>query len=93
MLYVFEYTFRNGSILIRAWVGCGDVEDIAANGGKLAPDADCSAACSGDPIHLCGGSERLSLYFWSQDEPLNVWHTPEVTGQYEVSVSTSNESY
>ena len=53
----------------------------------MAPESDCAAACSGDPIHLCGGSERLSLYFWSQEDPLYVWHTPEVTGFYEYFMS------
>ncbi|KAH8113137.1 copper radical oxidase [Phellopilus nigrolimitatus] len=60
---------------------CGDVEDIAANGGTMALETDCSAACSGDPIHLCGGAERLSLYEWQGG--LNIWHTPENTGRYE----------
>ncbi|TDL23466.1 copper radical oxidase [Rickenella mellea] len=61
---------------------CGDVADIQANGGQNASETDCSFACSGDPIHLCGGAERISLYFWVSDPPLNVWHTPANTGQY-----------
>ncbi|THH11527.1 hypothetical protein EW145_g572 [Phellinidium pouzarii] len=60
---------------------CGDVTDIAANGGKPASETDCNAPCSGDPIHLCGGSERLTLYEWQGN--LNTWHTPENTGFYE----------
>ena len=63
--------------------GCGDVEDIAANGGQNASETDCSFPCSGDPIHLCGGAERLSLYEW--EGGLNNWHTPENTGSYEVN--------
>ena len=62
--------------------GCGDVEDITANGGTMAPETDCSQACSGDPIHLCGGSERLSLYEWQGN--LQTWNTPANTGRYEV---------
>lgn len=62
--------------------GCGDVEDITANGGTMAPEADCAQACSGDPIHLCGGSQRLSLYEWQGN--LQTWHTPANTGFYEV---------
>ncbi|GJJ13871.1 hypothetical protein Clacol_008128 [Clathrus columnatus] len=65
---------------------CGDVEDIAANGATLAPATDCSIACTGDPIHLCGGPLRLQLYEWVGSPPLNVWHTPEVTGWYEFFV-------
>lgn len=67
-------------------VGCGDVSDIQANGGLPAPETDCTIPCAGDPIHLCGGAERLQLYEWV-GTPLNVWHTPAVTGFYEVSVS------
>ena len=63
--------------------GCGDVEDITTNGGQLALETDCSFPCSGDPIQLCGGAERLSLYEW--DGVLNDWHTPENTGHYEVN--------
>ncbi|VDB83101.1 unnamed protein product [Peniophora sp. CBMAI 1063] len=60
---------------------CGDVADIAQNGGTMAPETDCNAPCSGDPIHLCGGSQRLSLYEWDGD--LYVWHEPENIGRYE----------
>lgn len=64
-------------------LGCGDVSDIQANGGTPAPETDCTIPCSGDPIHLCGGAQRLQLYEWV-GTPLNVWHTPAVTGFYEV---------
>ncbi|KAF4588036.1 hypothetical protein EYR38_009997 [Pleurotus pulmonarius] len=60
---------------------CGDVADEQNNGGVTAPDADCSMPCSGDPIHLCGGAERLQLYHW--DGNLDVWHTPANIGRYE----------
>ncbi|KAJ8517873.1 hypothetical protein ONZ45_g4980 [Pleurotus djamor] len=63
---------------------CGDVADEAANGGVIAPDADCNMPCSGDPIHLCGGPERLQLYHW--DGTLDVWHTPANIGRYEFFV-------
>ena len=65
-------------------VGCGDIADITTNGGMMAPETDCSFPCSGDPIHLCGGALRLQLYIWDQSDPLIVFNTPEVTGQYEV---------
>ena len=64
-------------------IGCGDVADIQTQGGTSAPETDCTIPCSGDPIHLCGGAERLQLYEWV-GTPLNVWHTPAVTGFYEV---------
>lgn len=55
--------------------------------------------CSGDPIHLCGGPNRLQvvglysadgdslticdqLYYWNGD--IDVWHTPENSGYYQV---------
>lgn len=66
--------------------GCGDVEDIAANGGKPANEVDCAIPCAGDPIHLCGGAQRLQLYEW-KGTPLNVWHKPAVTGRYEARVA------
>ncbi|KAF7437573.1 hypothetical protein PC9H_004415 [Pleurotus ostreatus] len=62
---------------------CGDVANEAANGGAPAPAADCSFPCSGDPIHLCGGAQRLQLYHW--DGNIDVWNTPANTGRYEVS--------
>ncbi|TFY75770.1 hypothetical protein EWM64_g8241 [Hericium alpestre] len=60
---------------------CGDVSDIQSNNASFAAESDCNIACSGDPIHLCGGESRLSTYFWNGT--LNVWHTPENTGYYE----------
>ena len=63
---------------------CGDVEDITRNGATNAPDADCSARCSGDSGHICGGTDRLSYYKWNGN--LNTWHTPDNTGRYEFLV-------
>ena len=63
-------------------LGCGDVADITNNGGTTAAETDCSTACSGDPSHLCGGSWKLQLYLWHGI--LYNWHTPTVTGRYEV---------
>ncbi|KAJ3775846.1 hypothetical protein FB446DRAFT_723514 [Lentinula raphanica] len=69
---------------------CGDISDIAANGGTLAPESDCNQQCSGDPIHLCGSGNRLTMYTWNGT--MNVWHTPENTGYYEVTLSFVNLS-
>ena len=63
-------------------IGCGDVADITNNGGTTAAETDCSTACSGDPSHLCGGAWKLQLYLWHGI--LYNWHTPTVTGRYEV---------
>ena len=65
--------------------GCGDVQDITTNGGATAPETDCSMACSGDPLHLCGGPQRLQLYLWSGT--LTNWQTPSNIGFYEVRTS------
>ncbi|KIP07197.1 hypothetical protein PHLGIDRAFT_513029 [Phlebiopsis gigantea 11061_1 CR5-6] len=61
---------------------CGDIEDVTANSPGLADASECNIPCSGDPIHLCGGPNLLQYYAWNGS--LNVWHTPAVTGQYEI---------
>jgi hypothetical protein len=33
--------------------GCGDIGNIAANGGTQAPEGDCNMPCSGDSAHIC----------------------------------------
>ncbi|KAJ7689677.1 copper radical oxidase [Mycena rosella] len=63
---------------------CGDVSDVTASGVSLEPESDCSFPCSGDPIHLCGGADRIQYYVWTG--PTHVWHTPDVTGRYEFFV-------
>ena len=68
------------------YTGCGDISDITTSGATFAPETDCNLPCSGDPIHLCGGPLRLSVYYWnSTTNPLYVWNTPANTGYYEVS--------
>ncbi|KAG9312685.1 hypothetical protein JVU11DRAFT_7102 [Chiua virens] len=39
----------------------------------------------GTPIHLCGGSDRLTTYYWT-GTPLHVWNTPANTGYYELLI-------
>ncbi len=63
-------------------LGCGDVSDITNNGGKTAAESDCATACSGDPLHLCGGTSMLQLYLWNGT--FNTWDTPANIGRYEV---------
>ena len=82
-MYVFDF------LLAFAWgdleVVCGDVSDVAANGGTYVADSECNLSCSGDPVHLCGAGNRLTTYYWT-GTPLNVWNTPANTGYYEASL-------
>lgn len=63
---------------------CGDVSDVTKSGVALTPASDCNLPCSGDPIHLCGGGDRIQYYIWTG--PSHVWHTPQITGRYEFFV-------
>lgn len=47
--------------LIMLPLGCGDVEDVTTNSPGFGAESDCSIACSGDPLHLCGGPNRLQV--------------------------------
>lgn len=60
---------------------CGDVSDVIQYSPGFSAESDCSMPCSGDPLHLCGGPERLQLYYWNGG--LQTWHTPANTGRYE----------
>ncbi|KAJ7364637.1 copper radical oxidase [Mycena albidolilacea] len=60
---------------------CGDVTDVTASGVSLQSEESCNIACPGDPIHLCGGGDRIQYYVWTG--PTHVWHTPAITGRYE----------
>jgi hypothetical protein len=62
---------------------CGDVSDVTTSGVSLVSEDQCNLACPADPIHLCGGGRRIQYYVWTG--PAHVWHTPEVTGRYEVN--------
>ncbi|KAI0667510.1 hypothetical protein C8Q78DRAFT_1105323 [Trametes maxima] len=63
---------------------CGDITDVQNNSGGFVDESLCNIACSGDPIHLCGGEARLQLYEWNG--VMNDWHTPANTGRYEFFV-------
>lgn len=67
-------------------VVCGDVDDLTASGSTFGAESECSLPCPGDPIHLCGAGDRLSLYQWKGD--LNVWNKPTNIGRYEVRITT-----
>ena len=81
-----DYGFPAGGLEYGEECYCGDVSDIAANGGVMATASDCNMLCTGDPYHLCGGEERLQLYEWNGN--LNVWNQPENTGRYEYLVGS-----
>lgn len=81
-----DYGFPAGGLEYGEECYCGDVEDIAANGGVMSPESDCDMLCSGDPYHLCGGPQRLQLYEWNGN--LNVWNEPQNTGHYEFLISS-----
>ncbi|THU87877.1 copper radical oxidase [Dendrothele bispora CBS 962.96] len=63
---------------------CGDTEDLTENGSTKGADSECTIQCPGDPIHICGGVQRMTTYTWSGS--LNVWHQPQNTGFYEFFV-------
>lgn len=41
----------------------------------MTPDSDCNTPCSGNQTGICGGQNRLSLYYWTGD-PLYTWEYP-----------------
>jgi len=45
---------------------CGD---ILTNGSTSAPASDCNATCIGNSAEICGGSDRLSIY-WNGANPV-----------------------
>ena len=63
---------------------CGDITDVAANGGHYMADSQCNMPCSGDPNHLCGAGNLLTTYYWNG---MNIWNTPSNTGHYEASTT------
>jgi hypothetical protein len=76
-----SYIFYNS---LNDYLDCGDITDVAANNGVFGAETECTTPCPGDPIHLCGGGNRLTTYYWNGS--LNVWHTPTNAGRYEVSL-------
>lgn len=63
---------------------CGDPIDVDSVGSTLHPEGDCNIACSGNASAICGGGSRLSLYYWTGETPLYVFHYPQgvAAGQY-----------
>lgn len=54
---------------------CGDPSDVSAAGVAFAPESECDFGCTGDPIHICGGSRRLTYYTW-EGAPIAQWNYP-----------------
>jgi len=67
---------------------CGDVEDITARGAVYGSEAECGTPCPGDPIHVCGAGDRLTMYYWNGT--MNNWHRPSNIGRYEVCLVVLN---
>jgi hypothetical protein len=66
---------------------CGDVANVAANGGITEPETDCNVPCSGNSSYLCGGGNRLSYYAWTGN-PLQKWTfaTGNAAGEYSLLI-------
>jgi len=64
---------------------CGDVADTV--GHAVQPDSECNVPCPGNPLFLCGGGDRISLYTWSGSS-LAQWNygTGPSAGVYEFLV-------
>ncbi|KAJ7659245.1 copper radical oxidase [Mycena polygramma] len=58
--------------------------DVINSGFGLDAESACNIPCTGDPTFLCGGVFRIQYYLWTG--PAHVWHTPAVTGRYEVII-------
>jgi hypothetical protein len=79
----FSWVAEWGFALLGQECWCGDVADVTGNGGVLGAEADCAMPCSGDGVHICGGPERLTLYYWTGGTPLYTWNTPANKGSYQ----------
>lgn len=82
MLYVITRS-RCQSLNLSYLSDCGDESDVTKSGFGLTAETECDNVCTGDPAHLCGGVFRIQYYLWTG--PAHVWHTPAITGRYEVS--------
>ncbi|KAK9789619.1 hypothetical protein SCARD494_08890 [Seiridium cardinale] len=57
---------------------CGDPQDVSAVGATKQPEIDCNIACAGNASAICGGGNRLSMYYWTGQKPL--WEFSYPTG-------------
>ena len=39
----------------------------------IRPDSECGTVCTGDPLYLCGGGNRLTYYNWAGPD-LYTWN-------------------
>ncbi|KAI4602761.1 hypothetical protein KJ359_007979 [Pestalotiopsis sp. 9143b] len=49
---------------------CGDTGDVISAGAAKQPETDCNIACAGNASAICGGGSRLSMYYWTDKQPL-----------------------
>ncbi|KAI1820790.1 WSC domain-containing protein [Xylaria intraflava] len=56
---------------------CGDPPDITSAGSTKQLETDCNIVCAGNASSYCGGGSRLSMYFWTGQDPLYVFHYPQ----------------
>jgi hypothetical protein len=55
---------------------CGDPQNLVTSGSTYVSEAECNNACSGNPGAICGGPNRLSMYYWEGD-PFYTWKIAE----------------
>ncbi|KAH8891152.1 glyoxal oxidase like protein [Thozetella sp. PMI_491] len=67
---------------------CGDPANIAAQGATFHPESECNVVCAGNGSAYCGGSNRLSTYFWT-GPPLYNWTFAQGNdaGQYQLLIN------
>ncbi|KAK6220804.1 hypothetical protein LQW54_001722 [Pestalotiopsis sp. IQ-011] len=49
---------------------CGDTSDVISAAAAKQPETDCNIACAGNASAICGGGSRLSMYYWTDKQPL-----------------------
>lgn len=83
-----RYGYEAGGVEYGYQCFCGDIANVVDKGGLEAPEAECNVACSGDPIHLCGGGNRISYYRWT-GASLTTWSyaSGSAAGQYDFIMS------
>lgn len=55
---------------------CGDPQNLDTGGSEFVTEAECNIPCAGDGRAICGGGNRMSMYFWEGD-PFYVFEFPE----------------
>ncbi|KAH9909039.1 putative glyoxal oxidase [Xylariomycetidae sp. FL2044] len=58
---------------------CGDPADIINSGSTQRPESECGNVCAGNASAICGGGQRLSMYYWTGQTPLFSFSYPQGT--------------